>query len=288
MRLRSLILLVAASGCATTFDAKWRERPSAVVTADVAAEITEGDAAWSQRGDQAQLTLAIARWKAAFDRAPSAELAAKLARAEYFLGDGFLALQHNDVERDAAYQRGLEWATTSLKLAAPAFADAMAEGKSHADAVGLVGKDAVPALYWYASNLGKWAATKGFATRRRTKDDLQATMERVKELDEAYFYAAPWRFFGGLEAASAGLAGGSLEKSEQDFKKALELAPDYLGTRVLWAEFLCTKANDRAAYEKLLREVLAADPAADPAIEPENRREQKKAERLLAEIAEKF
>ncbi|MEW5738599.1 MAG: TRAP transporter TatT component family protein [Myxococcota bacterium] len=287
----SLVLAVLA-GCATTYNAKWDEKPAvaAAPTADeaTAALIAEGDAAWALRGDQAKLTEALTKWEAAFEKAPSAELAAKLSRGHYLLGDGFLALENNTEGRDAEYQKGLDWATKSLKLAAPEFAKAMAEGKKHAETITLAGKDAVPAMYWYATNLGKWAASKGFATRLRYKDDIKATMEHVKSLDEGFFYAAPWRYFGSFEAVTAGLAGGSLEKSEENYKKAVELAPNYLGSKVLWAEYLCTKKNDRATYEKLLKEVLAADPTVDPAIEPENRIEQKKASKMLAEIDEKF
>lgn len=281
---------LAASGCATTYEAKWEEKP---VTAAPAGEATatataEGDAAWEQRGDKAKLVEAIAKWEAAFEKAPGAELASKLARAHYLLGDGYYVLENNVEGRDAEYQKGLDWATRSLKLSAPEFTKAMIDGKKHAEAITLAPKESVPAMYWYATNLGKWAATKGFATRLRYKDDIKATMLHVKALDENYFYAAPWRYFGSFEAVTAGLAGGSLEKSEENYKKAVELAPNYLGTKVLWADFLCTKKQDKATFKKLLEEVMAADAKIDPAIEPENRIEQAKAKKLLAEIDEKF
>jgi len=289
-RALTLSLALAATGCATTYNAKWEEKPTTTATADdaTAALVSEGDAAWASRGDKAKLVEAISKWEAAFAKAPSAELATKLSRGHYLLGDGFHALDNALEQRDAEYQQGLDWATKALKLAAPDFAKAMAEGKKHAESITLAGKDAVPAMYWYATNLGKWAASKGFATRLRYKDDIKATMDHVKSLDEGFFYAAPWRYFGSFEAVTAGLAGGSLEKSEENYKKAVELAPNYLGSKVLWAEYLCTKKNDRATFEKLLKEVLAADPTVDPAIEPENRIEQKKAQKLLAEIDEKF
>ena len=281
---------LAVSGCATTYEAKWDEKP---VTAAPAGEATatalsEGDAAWEQRADKARLGEAITKWEAAFEKAPTAELASKLARGHYLMGDGYLALENNTVGRDEEYQKGLDWATRSLKISAPEFTKAMTEGKKHAEAITLAPKESVPAMYWYATNLGKWAASKGFATRLRYKDDIKATMTHVKSLDEMFFYAAPWRYFGSFEAVTAGLAGGSLEKSEENYKKAVELAPNYLGTKVLWADFLCTEKQDKATFKKLLEEVIAADAKIDPAIEPENRIEQAKAKKLLAEIEEKF
>lgn len=290
---RHLILAtaLAATGCATTYNAKWSESaaaPAASADDAVKTAIAEGDALWKERGDKAKLMEAIAKWESVAEQSGDAELFAKLSRAHYLLGDGYYVLEGNAEARDAEYQKGLDWATRSLKAAAPEFAKAMAEGKRHAESINLAPKEAIPGMYWYATNLGKWAASKGFATRLRYKDDIKATMEHVKALDEMYFHAAPWRYFGSFEAVTAGLAGGSLEKSEANYKKAVELAPNYLGTKVLWAEFLCTKKNDKATYKKLLEEVLAANASVDPEIEPENKIEQEKAKKMLATIEERF
>lgn len=282
---------LALFGCATTYEAKWGEAASAAAPSEadaVAALMAKGDALWAQRGDMDKLKEALNAWEGAAAKAPAPDLLTKLSRGHYFLGDGFLALAGDAEGRDAEYQKGLDWATRALKLAAPEFATAMAAGKKHGEAIALAPKEAVPAMYWYATNLGKWAASKGFATRLRYKDDIKATMEHVKSIDETFFHAAPWRYFGAFEAVTAGLAGGSLEKSEVNFKKADAMAPNYLGTKVLWADYLCTKKNDKATYQRLLEEVLAANPAVDPEIEPENRREQEKARKLLSQTEDKF
>ena len=107
-----------------------------------------------------------------------------------------------------------------------------------------------------------------------------------------------WRYFGGYEAATAGIAGGSLDKSKENFEKSIALAPNYLGTKVLFADFLCPKLqkdadgdgepDGKVLFKKLLDEVIAADAAVDPEIEPENRMEQAKAKKLLARIDELF
>ncbi len=286
-------LAATLCGCATTYNANWTPEttaPKADAAPDDALKtaIDEGDALWKERGDKAKLTAAIAKWEAVADKAPSADLFAKISRAHYLLGDGFHALEGNAEARDSEYQLGLDWATRALKLAAPDFAKAMAEGKKHSESITLAPKEAIPAAYWYATNLGKWAASRGFATRLRYKDDIKATMDHIKAMDEMYFYAAPWRYMGSFEALTAGLAGGSLEKSEANYKKGLELAPTYLGTKVLWAEYLCPKKQDKATFKQLLDEVIAADANVDPEIAPENKIEQEKAKKLLARIDEIF
>lgn len=284
------VLAVVATGCATTYQAKWSEAPKAAAVVEDGAKVAmdEAEVLWKQRTDKAKLQEAIAKMEALAATTPTADLYARLSRAHYLLGDGYFELEGNKEARDAEYQKGLDSATAALKLSAPAFAKAMSEGKSHGEAIVLAPKEAVPGMYWFASNLGKWAATKGFATRLRYKDDIKATVDHVKSLDDTYFYAGPYRYLGGYEAQTAGLAGGSLEKSEVYFKEAVAKAPNYLGTKVLWADYLCTKKRDKATFKQLLDEVLAADPAADPDLEAENKLEQQKAKKLLAAIDEKF
>ena len=298
---RTLTLSFAALtfGCATTHEAHWADKPAAApATADAAdkakALVDDGDKLWAERGDQQKLIAAIAKWEEAAKLAASADVASKLSHAHYLLGDGYYAVADDVANRDAEYQKGLDWATQALKLAAPEFAAAVAGGKKFSEAIQLAPKDAVPAMYWYASNMGKWATSQGFATVLKYKDDIKATMDHVKALDEQYFYAGPWRYFGAYEARTAGIAGGDLGRSKEDFTKAVTLAPHYLGTKVLWAEFLCVKhqkADDpdgKAQFKKLLDEVIAADANADPAIAAENTIEQKKAKKLLAKIDELF
>jgi hypothetical protein len=282
----SFALLLTA--CATTWDARWAEQGPLAQVAPNAEALAEADAAWAQRVEPAKLDEALTKWERLYETAPSAELAVKIARGHHLRGDGIYVLEGHGEARDAEYQQGLDWATKALKRAAPEFAKAMAEGRRHETAIALAPKEAVPAMYWYATNLGKWAASKGFGTRERYRADVKATMERVKALDEGYFFAGPWRYFGTFEAVTAGLAGGSLKRSEQSYEKALELAPNYLGAKVLWADFLCTKARDQATYRRLLEEVIAADPSLEPSIEPENRIEQQKAKKLLSEIDQRF
>lgn len=290
MRLPILLALLL-TGCATTYNANWTEpaaTPAPSADDALKAGIAEGDALWKERGDKAKLQAAINKWETVAAQTADADLFSKISRAHYLLGDGFHALEGNTEQRDSEYQLGLDWATKALKIAAPEFAKAMAEGKKHSDSITLATKDAVPAAYWYATNLGKWAASRGFATRLRYKDDIKATMMHIKSLEELYFYAAPYRYLGSFEALTAGLAGGSLEKSEEHFKKGVELAPNYLGTKVLWAEYLTVKKQDKVMFKKLLDEVLAADAMVDPEVAPENKIEQEKAKKLLARMDELF
>lgn len=299
--LKNILVATAASAlsisilaCGTTREAKWDDTAAAAdpapATADASAVVAEGDTAWESRTDQAQLELAISKWEEAAKTTKDAELFTKLARGHYFLADGFHALADNVEKRDHHYTTGLDWAERSLKISAPEFAAAMNNGGKFREAITKAPKDSVPAIYWYSTNMGKWASAKGFATILRYKDDIKAAMMHVKALDPNFFHAAPYRYFGAYEARTAGIAGGSLEKSEENFKKAVEIAPGYLGTKVLWAEYLCVKQGDagKVTAKKLLDEVVAADASGIPEVQPENEIEQKKAKMLLAKLDDMF
>lgn len=286
------------TACATTRESKWKEPEAAPVAAAPAAgapaaapeatsEVAQADALWNERGDRQKLSDALMKYELAASTAPSAELFEKLARGHYFLAEQY-AVEEAAALRDTEYTKGLDWAERALKIRAPDMVKQLDGGARIKDVAKLAPKEAVPALYWYATNLGKWAGTQGFATVLKYKDDAKAAVEQVKALDETFFYGAPYRYFGTFEARTAGMAGGDLGRSKTNFEKALAIAPNYLATKVLWAENLSTKTRNKEEYKKLLQEVVGANPAADPAIEPENRLEQKKAQKLLAKVDESF
>jgi hypothetical protein len=291
MRL-GLLLFLASTGCASTYNARWLE-PAAPATAlatasDAAKALAdEGDAAWKLRDDPAKLRESIAKWEGAAALWADGDLDSKLSRAHYFLADAHLALETDTDARDAEYTASLDWATRALKLLAPDFVSAIGGGASFHAAIQKAPKESSEALLWYASSLGKWVAARRFATRVKYKDDLKAVIDRVHAIDPSQ-HGATNRWLGGYEAQTVGIGGGSSERSEAYFKKSLELAPNFFGTKVLWAQFLCPKTHDRQTYQRLLNEVLAGDPELDPNNVAENKADQKKAKQLLADIETMF
>ena len=286
------------TGCATTREAAWSGEQAGTQAQEaeegsgaddaLAALAAEADAAWNARSDHKQAEQAIAKWTELVQQQPSAETYVKISYAHYFLGNGHYALSGDQAGGDNQFAEGLTAAEKALAISAPGMIEAIGNGEKHVDALEKAPKEAVPALYWHATNLSRWAASKGFATKLRYKDDVKATMVRVKTLDDTFFHYAPYRYFGAFEAATAGLLGGDLNKSTEYFKQASEFAPHYLDTKILWAEYQCKKAVDRDLYVQLLNEVLAADPTVVPELEPENRISQAKAKTMLENVDEYF
>jgi tetratricopeptide (TPR) repeat protein len=256
-------------------------------TGDTSAQIAEGDAHWAKRTDANEIRAAIAAWEKAAQADPkNLDLLVKLTRANYFLADGFL--RKNDKEYLKYMDIGVKWGEKAMQAASPEFDKKMREGAKLPDAVVLIPKEGVPAMYWYASSLGKWAKRKSFAVLLGQKDNVRAIMTRVLELEPNYYHGGPHRYFGVFYAVAPAFAGGDLKKSKEHFEKSLQIAPTYVGTKVLWAEELAVKEQDEATFDKLLNEVLAAPDDVLPELMPEVKVEKEKARELLADKDDRF
>ncbi len=258
--------------------------------------LADADAAWQARGDRAKLEQAIATWeKAAKTASPNldeaarkeklAEIYTSLARGYYLLADSHTRLQAEDDELNdqmmGEFEKGVTAAEKAIALRDPKFAAAVAaDANNWKTAVKSADPKAAGPLYWYATNMGKWALLEGIATILARKDDIKATMDWMIQQDETYFYGAPHRYFGAYHC-KVPIGGGDPPKAKASFEKAIEIGPNYLATRVLMAESYATLVGDRELFETLLNETIAANPDADPSIGPENRLEQAKAKRLL-------
>ncbi len=291
-----LVSFSVAVGCASAGrQAAWEKEATATPAAaagDMSAKIAEGDELWAKRDDKAAVEGAIAAWEAAAKADPNnADVRVKLARAQYYLADAFVSLEEGDDLKERlmpVYEKGADWGEEALIIIDPGFAAKMKSGIDFAEAVQEIQAAGVPATYWYCTNLGRFAVQKGLSARLFYKDRVKAAMERIKALDESFFYAGADRYFGAFYSALPSIAGKDLDKSKVHFDKAISLAPQYLPTKVIMADFLLRELDDRAQYEKTLNEVLAAQEGDDPNFAPENRAAKRQAKNRLAKAADLF
>jgi tetratricopeptide (TPR) repeat protein len=275
-----------------------RSAPTADKVSQYQTLLKEAEAAWLKRGERAQLELAIQKWEQAIKlKDDDYETYGKLARALYLLADGWIQFENNVPAYLAGHERGFDLALRGLAAASPEFEKRVRAGTNIENAIKVVGRNAVPLIYWYASHLGKWAKKKGFTTVLKYKDRIFAMVSRVYELDRRFFYGAADRYFGAFYAVAPSFAGGDLHKSHQHFTASIKIAPNYLGTYVLAAELYAPKNQDPDTFDKYLKLVIDAKPcgtegATSPCIlkelVPESVIEKKKAKQLLAEKDEKF
>ena len=293
-----LAIAALAVGCGGR-EAAWetttaaKTTPAAAGAADAGEEIrTAALSAWDQRADEAQLRAAISAWEKAVAADPSDhESWTQLSRALYFLADGHIRFHSDEAHEEqmlATYEKSVTAAEKALIAMSEPFAKRMRDGDDIQEAVEVLDAGAVPALYWRSSALGKWASAKGFATLLSHKDEIKAIMQHCLDAAPTFFYQGPDRYFGVFYARAPGFAGGDPVKSQKHFEASLKAHPDYLGTRVLMAQDLAVKIQNREMFETQLKYVLEADVNVIPEIAAENGVEQKKAKALLAQAEEFF
>lgn len=253
---------------------------------DVAGAKAEADALWAQRGDRAQLEAALAKYEAIRAAAPTdRDVALKLARGWYFLGDGH---ETDDKLKLEHWAKAIEFGRSCLQINTDYAALLKKGDETEATAARTLKSDDVNCLYWTSSALGKWAKASGIGVTLKYLPTVKAWMTRVGELDATIYYNGPERYWGAYYAAIPSFAGQDLTKSKEYFDKALAAQPNFLGTHVLKAENWAVKSQNREEFKKELDWVLAQPANLIPEVQPEAEAEQRKAKALLAQVDDLF
>ena len=117
---------------------------------------------------------------------------------------------------------------------------------------------------------------------------VKALMEKIIELDESWDAGGAHLYMGGLETLLPAAMGGRPEKGKAHFEQALELSGgEYLMTQVIYAEQYARLIFDKELHDRLLQEVIDADPVVE-GMTLTNRIAQARAAELLAESDEYF
>jgi hypothetical protein len=138
---------------------------------------------------------------------------------------------------------------------------------SYDDFVGLLAETdtkELPALYglgsawagWVQANASDWNAIADLPK-------LQALMERIVALDEGYEDGGAHLYLGVLYTLRPASLGGKPERGRQHFERAIEISEGRnLMAKVLFASQYARLVFDRPLHDRLLGEVVEADPHA--------------------------
>ncbi len=105
------------------------------------------------------------------------------------------------------------------------------------------------AHFWHATNAGRWGQTKGVMRSLFLVPTVKEGMRTALELDPKLVGA--YSLAGSVYAEVPGLFGGDLDKSEEMFRKGLDLDPRYTGLRVGLAKTLIKKKRFDEARREL-------------------------------------
>lgn len=218
----------------------------------------------------------------------NAQLHTFAAQAYYGLSYGFN--EDNKPERGSDfYLRGLKHGLTALELngAKDLKNSPIANFEEQ---VGKMGKDNIAAMFWTASNWGKWIDMH--------RDDAEAIaqlaratalMQRIIELDDTFYYGGAHIYFGVYYGSRAPLLGGNFVKSRQHFDRAREITDSkLLIVDLLQAQYLARQQNDQQDFHDRLTAILNAPDDLMPELALQNQIAKRKAALLLKKESEWF
>ncbi|MCZ6501314.1 MAG: TRAP transporter TatT component family protein [Gammaproteobacteria bacterium] len=134
---------------------------------------------------------------------------------------------------------------------------------------------------WIQANSDDWNAIAELGK-------VRYLMERVIILDETWENGGSHLYMGVLETILPAVAGGHPEKGRAHFEKALTLSEEkYLMTKVIYAEKYARLVFDKEIHDRLLTEVMSANPVVE-GMTLTNRLAQERAKELLASSHEYF
>ncbi len=260
--------------------------------------VTTADAHWAERSNRADVEAAIEAWEAAI-HAPTADgvdrraamvpVFVNLSKGYYWLAHGHL--RWDDAAGDevmlATYEIGMNYGAQAIALSNDAWRRALLYETPIPDAVDTLTPDDVPAVYWYASNLGRWGLVRGIATVLSRVHDIKAMMDRVELMAPDFFYGATNRYFG-VYYTKLPFGNPDVDQAERRLGQCISDYPEYLETRILLAEDWAMVTQERAIAEEQIQVVLDADISQWPELYPENRNAQLRAEHLRGELDEIF
>lgn len=153
-----------------------------------------------------------------------------------------------------------------------------------------LGKEDVPFLFWYAFS---WGSEINLSREELANfadlPKLELLMQRVKELDEAYYFGGVYLFEGIYYGSRGEILGGNLERAKKAFEKALFYSQGkFLMSYYYKAATYCVFAQDISCFVENVNYVLNAPEDIFPEQGLANALAKKKATRLWQKKDELF
>ena len=150
-------------------------------------------------------------------------------------------------------------------------------------------KNDIAVLFSFGSSWASWIQTHADNWDARADiPKVQATMQRVIALDDGYQQGEPHMYLGVLSIILPPMMGGKPEQARAYFEHANALANGRnLMFKVVYAESYGRMLFDQKLHDRLLNEVLEADPE-EPGLTLTNSIAQLKAQKLLESSSEYF
>ncbi len=276
--LRALLLglpLLLLAGCASMISGEMSKGLSqAIVNQDDPQTVRDGAPAFlllvdgmieGSPGDE-DLLMAGARLNAAY--------------AAMFVDDATRALRMTDKARGYALHALCEYAPDTCGIATRSH-EALLPQLEDLDEVEPLFTAASAWLLWIQQRSGDWAAVADLPK-------VEAMLDRVLAIDEDYEQGQAHYYLGILRSLRPPSLGGDPERGRAHFERAIELSHGHnLAAKVAYARYYARLIYEQKLHDRLLNEVIAADPHV-PGLTLSNVLAQREARELLASSADYF
>ncbi len=211
--------------------------------------------------------------------------------AQAFGGYALAFVEDDDPARAAAlYRRGKEIGLAQLARNRHLAAGLRGTDEDFAAALRHLGQRDKELILWTAMCWGKWIdLSRDDPAAVADLPRVEALFQRLLELDEGYYYAAPHLFLGVFYGGRSPMLGGRPEEAKAHFERAIELTHGrFLTARLYYAQYYARQVQDRELFVRQLKMVLDAPDDLLPEMRLANQVAKRKAARLLARVDEWF
>lgn len=215
----------------------------------------------------------------------------RIHAAQGFYGYAFGFVEDESPERASAlYRRGLAHALVALQIAGVKGDVLTMPLDTLQKALANLDRDAVPALFWAASNWAKWIdLNRTDPARIAELGKVEALMRRVLALDENYYFGGAHIFFGVWYGGRPPMLGGDFALSEMHFAKARAITHGkLLAVDLLYAQYLAVQESKRQVFHDKLTAIVNTPLDSYPEMALANAIAQRKAKMLLKKEDELF
>lgn len=218
-------------------------------------KMAQADSLYAHRDDLGQARQAVALLRQArVEDFGSYEIAWKLSRADYYVGDHTT----NEEERDDAFREGTEAGLAAIKLQ-----DGKPEGH-----------------FWLGANYGGTARNSTLASYSSV-EDIRREMDAVIKLDEGFQAGSAYLGLGQLYLQAPRMLGGDRQKAVEILEKGLRFGKDNALLRLRLAEAYHQVNRDGDALKQI---DYLNSMKADPVFAPEYKEAVEKAQKLRGEL----
>jgi hypothetical protein len=203
------------------------------------------------------LPTALVILNALTDMAPDNGEMLILAAQGYF-GYSLAFLDGTQDERASRfYTRGRDYGLKALRLNCD-FAKALDTGEKLENAVRLLDKDDLPAIFWTANN---WAAYVNINRRDPMVlfdfPKVKALMDRVMEINDKYYYGGAHLFFASYYATLPSMAGGGFDKAQVEFDKVFAICGGkFLIANLFYAQYFAMPQKNEELFNSQIKIIL--------------------------------